>query len=51
MISVKTIDNYVENLIQDIQEAILDATPFYNITPRFKPGFTKKCKEAQQNAK
>lgn len=49
--SVKTIDNYMKNLIQSIQETIFHATTFYNITSRSKEGFTKKCKEAQQNAK
>ena len=50
-VSIETIDNYVENLVQGIQKAILHATPFHNITPRSRPGFTKECKEAQKNAK
>lgn len=41
----------MENLIQGVQEAISHATPFHNITPRSRPGFTRECKEAQQNAK
>ncbi len=51
VVSVETIDSYVENLIQGIQEAISHAMPFHNITPKSRPGFTRECKEAQQNAK
>lgn len=50
-LSVEKMDNYVENPVQSIQEAISHATPFHNITPRSRPGFTRECKEAQQNAK
>lgn len=50
-LSIEIIDMYVEHLIKGIQEAILHATPFYNITPKSRPGFTKECKKAQQNAK
>ena len=50
-ISIKTIDSYVENLIQGIQEVISHTTPFHSITSRSRLGFTKECKKAQQNAK
>lgn len=45
------IDRQIDNLIEAIQDAIELSTPFINISPYMRPGFTAEYKKAQKIAK
>ncbi len=42
------INSQITAIIESIQAAITESTPYTRISPRSKPGFTPECKDAQQ---
>ena len=45
------IDSQLIAIINALQTTIAQSIPLMRISPRFKPGFTSKCKEAQRKYK
>lgn len=45
------IDQQIDDIIDAIQDAIEWSTPFINMSPYTRPGFTAECKEAQKVAR